>query len=850
MIPIALNVRNFMCYTDVHQPLRFDGIHVAVLAGDNGHGKSALLDAITWALWGRSRARGVDDLIHTGATEMEVEFEFELDDLQYRVIRKRQRRGKTGISDLQFAVLADGGYRSITERSLVETERAIERTLHMSYDTFTSSSFIQQGRADSFTTSSPAERKRVLAEILQLGDFDELEARAKAAYDERESGLRDERRRSREWEIEIARRPEYQADADRLKGELAVAGERIAALVATSNAARERVAHLEAAQRQLAEVQERLARYEADRQRLGSQLGERRAALAETRTILGRAEAVEAAFAELTEARGALSDADRRLQAHLPLAQSRDRALAAIDTERARFEAELASRQRALADLAQTLARGKTATTEIRAAASLVESVLRAQKRHESLLEMSAQTRETIAGHRASNGHLKDSMRELRAQIDALDGLATCPVCQRPVEAEHKERLRAGYRVQGVALRDRFRSQEKACQELELLAKQQDTELHQLADRLAGREDALRKLALLEGAVVHAQEAQQQEALLRGEIVQYETALAEGAHAPEARRAVADLDRRIADVAYDTARHDLVRARAAELVGAEDEKRRLDQARLVAEHLTTQVEQLHGAVERIDTECTAERSRQAALVQEVAALGQERARLQALDDGLRAAQAEQSELRVQHMQATARVDNCVLLEKNRAESLQRQDCLMREHGIFSDLAHAFGRKGVQAMLIESALPEIEDEANHILARMTQGRMNVKIETQREGRTGGTIETLDIKIADELGTRSYEMFSGGEGFRVNFAIRIALSRLLAHRAGTKLQTLVVDEGFGSQDQEGRDRIVEAIQAIQDEFAKILVITHLEDLRERFPVRIEVRKTPRGSVFALT
>src|SRR5215475_4874741 len=119
MIPIALNLRNFMSYTEVHEPLRFDGIHVAVLTGDNGHGKSALLDAITWALWGRARARSVDELIHTGATDMEVEFEFELDQHQYRVIRKRQRRARGGQSDLQFAVLGDdGAYRPLTERSV------------------------------------------------------------------------------------------------------------------------------------------------------------------------------------------------------------------------------------------------------------------------------------------------------------------------------------------------------------------------------------------------------------------------------------------------------------------------------------------------------------------------------------------------------------------------------------------------------------------------------------------------------------------------------------------------------------------------------------------------------------
>ena len=150
------------------------------------------------------------------------------------------------------------------------------------------------------------------------------------------------------------------------------------------------------------------------------------------------------------------------------------------------------------------------------------------------------------------------------------------------------------------------------------------------------------------------------------------------------------------------------------------------------------------------------------------------------------------------------------------------------------------------MIIETAIPEIEEEANRILSRMTDGRMHVKFETQRDVRSGvGTIETLDIKISDELGTRSYEMFSGGEGFRVNFAIRIALSRLLAHRAGTRLQTLVVDEGFGSQDQDGRERMVEAIQAIEAEFEKVLVITHLDDLRDRFPYASKSRKLPRGA-----
>src|SRR6202035_2907435 len=167
-----------------------------------------------------ARARAVDELIHSGTSEMEVEFEFELDDHQYRVIRKRQRRGKSGYSDLQFAVLADGGYKALTEGSLGETERLIERTLRMSYETFTNSSFIQQGRADTFTTNSPAERKRILAEILELGYYDDLEGRAKERFKAREAQLGDERRLEESWAQEIARRPEIQAELDRLRTDL------------------------------------------------------------------------------------------------------------------------------------------------------------------------------------------------------------------------------------------------------------------------------------------------------------------------------------------------------------------------------------------------------------------------------------------------------------------------------------------------------------------------------------------------------------------------------------------------------------------------------------------------------
>jgi exonuclease SbcC len=190
------------------------------------------------------------------------------------------------------------------------------------------------------------------------------------------------------------------------------------------------------------------------------------------------------------------------------------------------------------------------------------------------------------------------------------------------------------------------------------------------------------------------------------------------------------------------------------------------------------------------------------------------------------------------------------LTAKKKEKESQFNAIARDEQIYRELTEAFGKKGVQALIIETALPEIENKANDLLARMTDNRMNVKIEPLKETQKGELVETLDIKISDELGTRNYELFSGGEAFRINFAIRIALSKLLARRHNAPLPTLIIDEGFGTQDAQGIEKLREAITAIQDDFEKILVITHIEELRDSFPARIGVVKEADGSRISLS
>src|SRR5512135_1945774 len=127
MLPIKLQLTNFMPYRDAE--LDFSGIHIGCLSGDNGAGKSSILDAITWAIWGRARSKRDDELVRQGETEMQVEFTFGVGPNVYRVIRGR-KAGKRGAGVLDFQLSAnsqpdksgEGKWKTIAEPNINATQ--------------------------------------------------------------------------------------------------------------------------------------------------------------------------------------------------------------------------------------------------------------------------------------------------------------------------------------------------------------------------------------------------------------------------------------------------------------------------------------------------------------------------------------------------------------------------------------------------------------------------------------------------------------------------------------------------------------------------------------------------------
>jgi exonuclease SbcC len=696
MIPIELELQNFLAYRDPGL-LRFEGIHIACLAGPNGAGKSSLLDAITWALWGKARVNAPDELIHQGQKEMRVVFTFEQETARFRVLRQR-KSGKRGTSLLELQAWEPEveEWRGISEKTMRATQQKIDNLLRLDYETFVNSAFLVQGRADEFTTKTPGQRKQVLANILGLSRWDGYETRAKERISETKAMLHRLDGRLEEIDRELSQREDHVA-------ELNVAEEAAHEAEAVLSVAEKQWSTLEQTRNELVALQRQIDDL--------------------TRRITSTTREIEEAEREWAETH----------------AQADETAL-------------------------------REALEELQAALNGLDSV---QQRYE-------ETRKEVAIAAEETAHLEGINQALGPETEPIKNRAAtlrsaseplCPTCGQPLTEEHREQLLVELEQDVERRREQYRINRERIQELKAQIQAIESEGSKLDSELKSRAGLNKRVGELEQALEQAGGAAERGKNLQEKMARWTKEL--------------ETDKELRSSIETQAEASEKRLHAASLKQADVDRLRL--AKRMAD------ERVGGA----------------------------RQKLSALES----------------------------FEKQREERLEERQRLAEDLGQYEELREAFGKRGVPAMIIETAVPELERAANDLIQRLTESRMNIRIETQREIKTGEVREALDIIISDDLGSRSYELYSGGEAFRINFAIRIALSRLLARRAGAQLRSLFIDEGFGTQDAQGREHLVAAINRIQDDFDRILVITHIDELKEAFPTRIEVRKTPDGSVFHL-
>ena len=1006
MIPVQLIIKNFLSYRDA--ALDFSGLHTACICGSNGAGKSSLLEAITWAIWGQSRANVEDDVIHAGAKEVRIDFTFQSGQQTYRVIRNRVRGGT---SILEFQIETSGGFRPLTGKGLKATQDVIIEHIKLDYETFINSAYLRQGKADEFMLKRPTERKEILAELLKLNQYDELEERAKDSSklfkvrgEELERSLENIKIQLQERETTENQRTELEAQLEDLQQvqtfennqlqslqviqhqrqnweqELNFVRQRYANLTQDSDrlkqeqlSVKSQLTELEKILNQQAEIEAGYTQYQnlrfqeeifADKfeqhtratnakqqkqqqlykqiQDLERQLQKAEAELTaleqqelEIVQILSKSGDIEAALLQLNNARQHLANLDQLQMQVTPLLQQRASLQTQLDRIHAGLVARLEQKQAEENKLQNKHHRQPQIEKEIIEVEKQIEELDKKRVYLQRVKEKGQEKRHFFERLQAHQRDYEKLLAELEQKLQMLQNPdATCPLCERPLNEHHwsrvVEKTQSEYedtQEQFWVVREQIAGSDR---EIQLLRQ----EYRQIDKKLSGYDSLREKRGQLAAQLQGTMDIQQQLMQVISEKQQLETCLQTGDYAPEKQAEIQELDQYIQQLNYHEQDHALARNEVERLRWAEIKQGEIKEAIKRQKKLTTRkpevtanITQLQWQIqqEQIDSDCAKEIAN---LEQQIAEIGysseQHNYLRQAVRQGqtwqlrhqqLLSAQAQDPQLRNKWQDLgdslaridkereilTAKIDDIVKqltdsanptaqinnLEQQIAnrrreldhkishlgqlkqmslqlETLQNQyeqereqlQICKQQQRVYQELAQAFGKNGIQALMIENVLPQLEAEANQLLSRLSANQFHVQFITQKAGRSGKSskknaklIDTLDILIADARGTRSYETYSGGEAFRINFAIRLALAKLLAQRAGASLQLLVVDEGFGTQDGEGCDRLIAAINAISSDFACILTVTHMPHLKEAFQARIEVSKNQQGSQLQL-
>jgi exonuclease SbcC len=918
MIPVRVSLRDFLTYAAGEDGgpivLDFDGAPLWSVGGDNGAGKSAIFDAVTYALYGEHRGGKQHDnrLIRKGATTAKVSLEFRHADRRYKVertvTRKTARSGtpRPDAKSVHAAVwdAAEQAWIAIPDTDKpTELERWVRSLLGMGPETFRSSVLLRQGEADRLLTVPPSQRFKVLAGLIDLRAYQRLER------------LADQRRRHAGNDADLLEQ--------QLVGLAAVTDADVAAAAAALQTAEAAMAAADTNRRRADSRCHGTRRHHELQDKRDALIGRRdglRATVADADNIRRRAKEreqlelmlapVRAAVRDLTaaasettaaaEASAALATIDLAgLQATVDQA---DRTLRKLDGQLDALN-ELASELGAVVAAATHLQRCRQGHAQRATALAELGDPAERQAHVESLDEergrLRGRQRTLQAHHQAAidrRGAAQQRLNQAKGRLRDLDGLAgqaVCSRCGQQLSAEHLQRERADADTElEDATTDRD-AERHAVEQLDAALTEANKHLEDLDRRY------IEAVRAAEAAATAARELRQAASELTAAQAGCDTLAAPAAATPHlAAVMTGDLDQTASAVRALTGLHADTKAEVKQV------KKRRDQARITARDATTAFQKgtqtrgelLHNAEQAtaraqhhtqqaelrltgVPVEvATAVRAGNAAILDELAA------RLAALADAEDALlDLEEAEANLAEVEATLRSVEEILaavptehripladaqealelankqLDKSRAERddardhhRQLQEIRGRRHDLSGRLAAArrreraarrlaalLGRSELQGRLLTDATAGVGAYANDTLARISGGTLEVTL--QRDGHDNDA--TLDILVHDHSSAEEpleVAFISGSQKFRVAVALAAGLGQYLGGSAA--IRALIIDEGFGSLDTDGRQRIIHELRALAEHLDRIIVVSHHEDFANQtlFPNGYLLRK----------
>ena len=792
MRPVRLAAVGFTAFRDLVE-IDFTGADFFALIGPTGSGKSSVLDAICFALYG-SVPRYDDDrlvapAITQGAVEARVSLTFEVDGEEYvatRVVRRTKNGATTKEARLEHGsdTLA-GDARDMNDK--------VAELIGLPFHHFTRSVVLPQGDFAEFLHDKPSARQDLIVKLLDLGVYGRMQTRATQRAAEGKSRIQlDEQRLERLAECTTGAQAAARARATALHELLARLGKAehdLRALEQESERARGQGEAATAVATSLALVSVPAA---------VRSLGPQRAAVAEQQQ--------EAATAQAT-AEQALERHGRELEA-LPdpsvLQQQLD-AFGQLDAIASRVVAVEAT----LADARPEL---EAAQDALQAA---THAVRHAEAEYEVALEDTAAT----------------------ALAAGLKVGEPCPVCEQIVA--RKPKVRAGEKVRAKKGLDTTRKAEVAArtvlQRHEKASDQGDAELVALAKqaggfraKVAGAPPAEVLVKTIEGV----RAAQQ----LRVELQQsFQHAVAAER---DARRKIDEIDTRVAALRRDS----------------ETQRDALVSAGLDPPRLGTDLPGDWDAFARWAAQEKPAHERRAA---ELAESAREHLRsMQVTTSALVAAcrtagveVAERSEPTVGKLrELTAAAEHAAESEiarvaaglEERAAIERRVASVQDQVAVATELARLLRSTGFEQWIVNEALESLVVAASETLEQLSNGQYALAVDDRNE------FEVVDHRNADEH--RPIKTLSGGETFQASTALALALAdqvAVLAAGGAAKLDAIFLDEGFGTLDADSLDTVAATLETLGGDGRMVGIVTHVRELADRVPVRYEVVKGPRTS-----
>lgn len=800
--------------------LDLSGVRAAVMIGHNGAGKSSMIDGALFALFGRAAVRGgaLANVVRQGAQVGTARVEFELERQRWRVTRTYSTKTKAGASTIAIEQLVGGEWQGAADAGAMrDVDAQIVALLGVDLRAFTLATVMRQGDSAAFTSLSPGDKLKALSALVGA---DKLRAAAEAAGTELTFAKREIEASAREVE-----------EAQRLASDAAEAATAAASLRAAADAAARAAADAAA---RLESLNSEGSAYKRQVEGAAWQIEDLERQLASLEEDAGRCAKLEARASEQRERIEAIVAQRDALpvvageQADDTVAHYEEQ-VATLNEHCGRYvgtQQEIKMCEGYLATEARRFAAAAVYVDRIDAARAELSEIDKALTTAADLRERIAKLDEQIE---AADATQQRALSRLRAQADALKG--------RPDEC----RWDGCGLIQGALL---------AKSDLATLERQDPAALPR-----EEREALRAKLSEIMRGLGSTDEASARAAALEARLKADEAALVEARRVEDAR---ARLDRLRADLGDDPRD-----ARDAAVMYLRTAQRQRDDRRRVEQQRATIGAALKREVEALETieadlrelgdklkihDLTGHRQ---ILEGYKTTRDEAEARRQAVKERWASAKVEAEET----ARAAAAAADAAARAEGRAAGLAsateraslssaRLEGAKRE-ALELSLTRDFLRAAPQ-MVVATAIPQIEAAANEILRDVAPG-VALRIERQRETKAGDARDEITITVQTSAGARDLDTFSGGERFRLDVALRLALARIAAGRSGTArpLQTLVVDEGWGSLDPDGVQALKDTFARLRERFERILVVTHVPDVVDLFGQVVEVDRPGEGA-----